>query len=71
MNKEQFEDLQDRVANLMDLYEDIKHDIKHNDRHLFERWKAGGFCIDSDIMSMYPNLEAVVEALEVEEDNEN
>ena len=63
MNPEDFDDLQSRYKELMDLYMDIKRDIKCANTRLFERWKAGGFCIDPDIMSMYPDLGKVIEKL--------
>jgi hypothetical protein len=37
-------------------YNEIKREIFHADKLFYERWKAGGFLIDEDIMSMYPCL---------------
>lgn len=40
--------------------------------HLYERWKAGGFLVDTDIVSMYPNAEEVIGELmdNIDEDEE-
>ena len=53
----------------MDLYYDLKEQIKRRDIQLYEQWKAGGFCIDPDILSMYHDLGKVLDELEPE-DNE-
>ena len=58
----------EKCKQLIDLYCDIKRDIHRQEPRLFERWKAGGFLIDSDVMSMYPNLEQVVEEAEREDE---
>lgn len=63
--------LQDQCEQLMELYCNLKERIRRSDRRLFERWKAGGYLIDSDIFSTYPNLEEVVEQLEEEEEEED
>lgn len=36
----------------------------------FTRWKAGGFLVDDDIVSMYPDLGRVIESLDDTEDAE-
>lgn len=41
---------------MMDLYNDIKRDVRRKNPRFYERWKAGGFIIDEDIVSMYPYL---------------
>jgi molybdenum-dependent DNA-binding transcriptional regulator ModE len=64
------ESLNERFEKLIELYEEIKREVRQRDKHLFEQWKAGGFLIDSDILSMYPNLEKVVERLGDESDEE-
>lgn len=62
----------ERFQEMMGLYEELKHDIRHADRGLYERWKAGGFLVDPDIVSMYPDMGKVVEILaEGEEDDED
>jgi hypothetical protein len=54
-------ELQKQCDELYCLYNDIKNEVRRLNPHLFEKWKAGGFLIDTDIMSMYPHLESVVE----------
>lgn len=42
----------------------IKYRVQKVDKHLYERWKAGGFLVDDDIVSMYPNMSKVVESID-------
>lgn len=44
--------------------EEIKREVRRRNEHLYERWKAGGFMVDSGFVSMYPTLEEVVEEIE-------
>lgn len=60
-------DLTETYNALCEAYQEFKQQVRQLDSHLFERWKAGGFLIDSDIISDYPNAEEVFELLE---DNE-
>jgi hypothetical protein len=69
--RDKMNDLQEQYNELMGLYCDIKADIKRKNKLLFERWKAGGFIIDEDIMSMYPNLGEVIEQLGDNEDDDD
>jgi hypothetical protein len=46
-----------------ELYEQLKREVRERDHTLYERWKAGGFLVDSDILSMYPNIEEIAETL--------
>jgi hypothetical protein len=55
--------LRDKYLRFVELYQELKQEVRRADRSLFERWKAGGFVVDTDIVSMYPNLEEVAEAL--------
>lgn len=64
------ETLSEKFEKLLELYEEIKRDVRFRDKYLYEQWKAGGFLVDSDIISMYPNLEKVVEQLGDEKDEE-
>lgn len=59
-------ELNEDFEKLMELYNSVKREIRQRDKHLYERWKAGGFCIDSDILSMYPSLPEVMESLQAE-----
>jgi len=63
--------IQETYDSLMSLYNELKHQIQRSDRNLYERWKAGGFLIDDDIISMYPNLTQVVEILSEDNDVDN
>lgn len=63
--------MQERFQEMMDLYEELKRDIRHADPRLYERWKAGGFLVDSDIVSMYPHMGEVVETLAEGEEDED
>lgn len=59
--------LQNKIDEMLGLFEEIKHEVRSRDKRLFERWKAGGFIIDSNILSMYPNIEQVLESLDPED----
>lgn len=48
---------------MMKAYNAFKKLIRSKDKHLFERWKAGGYIIDDDIISMYPNATEVYEQM--------
>lgn len=66
------EELRNVFEELSEAYESFKREVKSASPRLYERWKAGGFLIDPDIVSMYPNAHEVFETLddEVEEDEE-
>lgn len=59
--------IQEQLETLMDAYNSIKSEVRRRNPHLYERWKAGGFLIDNDVLSMYPNLQEVVEYLNDDE----
>lgn len=63
MNSDTAEQLEEAFSQLICAYSVIKNIVKKSDTHLFERWKAGGFLVDTTIVSMYPNLLYVVENL--------
>lgn len=56
---------------LIELFNEIKDEIEERDPNEYARWKAGGFILDTNIISMYPNLDEVVERLGDSEDEEN
>lgn len=60
------DELNEDFEKLTWLYASIKREVRQRDKHLYERWKAGGFCIDNDIVSMYPSLPEVMESLQEE-----
>lgn len=61
--------LQEKADKILELLEEVKREVKQKDAHLFEQWKAGGFIIDPDIMSMYPDLTKVAERLSDENED--
>jgi len=68
MDRQQFEDF-------LAQYQEIKRQIRMEDPTLYERWKAGGFLIDNDIVCMYPCVEGMLEddllTFEEDEDEED
>ncbi len=52
-----------------DLYDRIKREIKQKEPQFYERWKAGGFLIDGDVVSTYPIITEILDELEDEEDS--
>lgn len=63
--------LQRKYDSFISLYEELKENVRKADKNLYERWKAGGFLVDNDIMSMYPTLGEAVERLTDEEDEDD
>lgn len=63
--------LYDLYDELIVTYNEIKKEVRRRDPREYERWKAGGFLIDGDIISMYPDLGAVVAKLGDEVDSES
>lgn len=61
-------ELREQFDEMMLLYDNIKRRIKAELPHEYERWKAGGFLVDPDIMSMYPHLERVIDLMDDDED---
>ena len=56
-------DLEDDLGELCERFGRIKNEVRRRDPALYERWKAGGFLVDDDIYSMYPNVTEVVDQL--------
>lgn len=64
-------DLQELYEQLMDIYADLKRDVRIRNRHFYERWKAGGFRIDEDVLdAVYPNLGEMPELADDYEDEQ-
>lgn len=63
-------DLQKNIYELLDLYQDVKNEIRRTEPDFYELWKAGGFLIDPDIISMYPCLEKILDRLNGDEDED-
>ncbi len=62
------DNLEYMVDDLYDLYEKIKSEVRRQDSFEYERWKADGFLIDTNIVSMYPNLADLAQALTEEDE---
>lgn len=60
--------LREKMELVLDSYAAIKEEVRRKDPHLYERWKAGGFLVDGDIITNYPNLEQVVDEMESAEE---
>lgn len=58
----------DDIDQFFRLYDEIKSYVRRKDRSLYERWKAGGFLVDTDIVSMYPNVSEVLEDIGTDDD---
>lgn len=57
------------LSELGTAFENFKRVLKRNDPSTYERWKAGGFLIDDNVVSMYPCARDCVPAPD-EEDSE-
>ena len=55
--------LKERIENLVGEYMEIKREIRQINPRFYERWKAGGYLIDEDIISMYPNINDILDTL--------
>lgn len=64
--KSELRELRGKIDRLLTAYTEVKRSVRTADARLYERWKAGGFIVDSDIVSHYPNIEEVIEELEAE-----
>jgi hypothetical protein len=60
-------DLVENFEKLLELFNSIKSEVRRRDKHLYEQWKAGGFLVDDNVVSMYPSLPEVIERLGFEE----
>ena len=59
------------IDDLYCLYEDIKREVKTNHKDFYQRWKAGGYLIDTDIISSYPPLEKLLYLLDEDEEDDD
>jgi hypothetical protein len=55
---------------MMDGFECFKAIVRDSNKNLYDRWKAGGFLVDTNIVSMYPNAQEVLDSLDLEEEEE-
>jgi len=63
--------LKERIENLVGEYMEIKREIRQINPRFYERWKAGGYLIDEDIICMYPNINDILDTLPDTEDEED
>lgn len=62
-----YSELLEDINDCMHKFNTIKNEIRRDFPGLYERWKAGGFLVDEDIISMYPNMQNIYEYVELEE----
>lgn len=58
------DELREMFDEMMELYNAIKDEVRRRDKHLYDRWHAGGCAVDDGFISAYPHLGEVVESLE-------
>lgn len=64
--------VQEKVATILDLLEEIKEELKKTNKHKYEQWKAGGFLVDDSIFSPnYPKLTEIGDYLTDEKAQED
>lgn len=63
-------DIANDIDKFFSLYDKLKNHIRRENRPLYERWAAGGFLVDTDVMSMYPNISDALDELGDVEDVE-
>ena len=68
------EELQKLFDDFMDDYRFLKGFIETHGGHDFQNWKAGGFLLDNNVVSMYQTMEqafdSAMDNMPVEEDDE-
>lgn len=52
--------MKEEIEAFLESYEFLKKQIRSNDPRLYDRWKAGGFLVDNDVVSCYPNLQDIL-----------
>lgn len=62
--------LTQKLNDLCGLFQEVKKEVRERDEFLYEQWEAGGFIVDTNVLSMYPNIEEVVEQLGDEDHDE-
>lgn len=63
VTSEDVKELNEIENQLFTAFNNLKRFVRLKNESLYERWKAGGFLVDNNIVSMYPNAEEVLEAL--------
>lgn len=60
------EELISRIQDCLEHFENVQYLLRQYDKELFNRWKAGGYLVSDDIVSMYPSLSEILSQLEDE-----
>lgn len=63
---ENYEALKEWHEKMMDAFWEFDQLLRQMDRHLWERWKAGGKCVSEEFVSMYPNATEALECVEMD-----
>jgi aryl carrier-like protein len=62
--------LRELVDELYSNWDLIKRSIKSDYPQFYERWKAGGYIVDEDVLSMYPCLSQIMDIIDEEQEDE-
>lgn len=54
-------ELTEALENLQIAFSEFDHALKRTDRHVWERWKAGGKMVSDEFHSMYPSAQEAVD----------
>lgn len=54
-------ELTEALENLQIAFSEFDHHLKHTNRHVWERWKAGGKMVSDEFHSMYPSAQEAVD----------
>lgn len=63
-------ELNEAYEQLSEAFETFRQLVRRTDERIYERWKAGGFIVSEDIISMYPNITEVYDSLNEESEDE-
>jgi hypothetical protein len=66
ISKEDLEILREENEKIERAMCEIDYILRNSDKHLYERWKAGGKQVTEEFVSSYPSLQKVIEELEEE-----
>ena len=59
--------LPEMVDDLYSNWDLIKRTIERDYPRFYQQWKAGGYLVDEDILSMYPCLSQIMDIIDTEE----
>jgi len=58
-----------QIDELLCKFYELRNNLRDYDKYLFEKWKAGGFDISGEFVSVYPSLPEIAEILEREQES--